>query len=84
MARVLLAVAVALTPTAAILLADEASLRALYKATGGTAWANNSGWLGNENSCTWHGVMCDDAAVVVGLELRSNVHFVTKSNTFGL
>ena len=49
--------------TAAIPTAERDALVALYNATGGDGWHDNSGWLGNAGSeCSWSGIWCDDAA----------------------
>jgi len=37
---------------------DVDGLTALYTATSGPNWFNNSGWLGTGSPCSWHGVTC--------------------------
>ena len=40
------------------------ALRAFFKATGGSAWRDSSGWLGNGDPCTtWNGVGCLEGKV---------------------
>ncbi len=34
------------------------ALVALFNATDGTNWTNNSGWLESDIPCSWHGVVC--------------------------
>lgn len=44
---------------------EKEALIALYNATGGDNWTNNTGWLGAEGTeCSWFGVICDDSGVV--------------------
>ena len=44
---------------------EKEALVALYNATGGDNWTNNTGWLGAEGTeCSWFGVICDDSGVV--------------------
>ena len=38
---------------------DRAALVALYDATGGANWANNTNWLSTEALSEWHGVQTD-------------------------
>ena len=52
--------------------ADRAALVALYNATGGPNWTNNTNWLSNENVNEWHGVTTDDDGRVTELNLREN------------
>lgn len=59
---------------------ERQALIALYNATGGSQWSNNSGWLGASGTeCKWYGVTCDYPAhiqkrppFVVSLELSNN------------
>ena len=46
-------------------------LIALYQRTDGKNWTNQSGWLVNEDHCSWFGVNCIDGAVT-RLDLDSN------------
>ena len=39
---------------------DRTALIALYNATGGPNWTNNTNWLSNETVDEWHGVTIDD------------------------
>lgn len=44
---------------------EKEALIALYNATGGDNWTNNTGWLGADGTeCSWFGVICDDSGVV--------------------
>ncbi len=47
------------------------ALVALYNATDGPNWTNNSGWLETDTPCSWHGVTCG-AGYVKRLRLRNN------------
>ena len=51
---------------------DRAALVALYNATGGANWTNNTNWLSNEALSEWHGVTTDANGRVTGLILHSN------------
>ena len=42
--------------------ADREALVALYDATGGTNWTNNTNWLSNEPLSEWYGVETDETA----------------------
>ncbi len=59
---------------AAIPAAERAALVALYESTGGDAWLERDGWLGEAGSeCSWHGVLCDPGRThVLALNLVSN------------
>ncbi|MFY0625914.1 MAG: leucine-rich repeat domain-containing protein [Reichenbachiella sp.] len=49
------------------------ALMAIYNATDGANWSNNSGWDGETADFnTWHGVTADDDNNVIGLDLASN------------
>ncbi len=54
--------------------AERAALAALYRSTGGAAWRDRSGWLGEPGTeCRWHGVVCDSQeSAVAELRLASN------------
>ena len=47
------------------------ALEALYNATGGPSWTQNSGWLADFEPCGWHGVSCAGSNVV-SLSLADN------------
>ena len=59
---------------AAIPAIERDALVALYNATGGDNWTDNTNWLGAEGTeCTWFGVTChDDENNVRHLALRNN------------
>jgi len=40
------------------------ALVAIYEATGGENWINNTGWLQEADPCQWYGVSCSDGNVV--------------------
>jgi len=46
-------------------------LLALYQRTGGENWTNQSGWLVNEDPCSWYGVTCVDGSMQ-SLDLANN------------
>ena len=48
---------------------DRAALVALYNATGGAGWSNNTNWLSDRPVSEWHGVTTDDAGRVISLVL---------------
>ena len=50
---------------------DKAALVALYNATNGQSWIDNTGWLTDQDYCTWRGVTCV-ASMVTGISLASN------------
>ena len=52
--------------------ADRAALVALYNATDGPNWANNTNWLSDEPLGEWHGVQIGQAGRVVDLRLYEN------------
>ncbi len=56
------------SPTAS----DRAALVALYHATNGPNWANNSNWLSDRPLNEWHGVSTDGEGRVTGLALERN------------
>ena len=47
------------------------ALVALYDATGGKSWTNQTGWLNDSDPCSWYGVSCSQG-VVVALDLFAN------------
>ena len=49
--------------------ADRAALVALYNATGGPNWTNNTNWLSNEALSEWHRVETDEDGRVTALRL---------------
>ena len=51
---------------------DRASLVALYNATGGANWTNNTNWLTTAPIGQWHGVTTDSQGRVTELNLTSN------------
>ena len=51
---------------------DRAILETFYEATGGSAWANNDGWLTDAPLSKWYGVRTDRGGRVVELELIAN------------
>ena len=52
--------------------ADKAALTALYNATGGADWTDNTNWLSNESLGDWHGVDTNDDGRVTDLDLYNN------------
>ena len=51
---------------------DRAALVALYNATGGANWTNNTNWLTNEALSEWYGVTTNSDGRVTSLDLNSN------------
>ena len=51
---------------------DRAALVALYHATGGPNWANNSGWLTGAPLDEWHGINTDSNGRVLRIQLVEN------------
>ena len=51
---------------------DRAALVALYNATDGPNWLNNTSWLTDTPIGKWHGVTTDDGGRVTELDLRDN------------
>ena len=51
---------------------NRAALVALYKATDGDNWTNNTNWLSDKPLREWHGVRTDDNEWVTSLELSGN------------
>ncbi len=52
--------------------ADRAALDALYNATGGDNWSNNTNWRSDAPLGQWHGVTTDDAGRVTKIVLTKN------------
>ena len=52
-------------------LTDRQILEALYDATDGANWTNNKDWKSAGSVCTWHGVECENGAVI-DLDLSDN------------
>ena len=72
----------ALAPGAEAVLpaAEINALRALYKATGGAAWKNNSGWLvDGTDPCSWFGVQC----AVTGGQQHVSELLISNNNLVG-
>ena len=53
-------------------LSDRDILVALYDATGGSNWTNNTNWLSDEPIGTWHGVTTNSDGRVTSLTLYGN------------
>ena len=51
---------------------DRATLVALYNATDGSNWANNTNWLSDRPLGEWHGVTADAGGRVTELHLPEN------------
>ena len=51
---------------------DRAALAALYNATNGSSWQDDTNWLSNGPLGEWHGVSTDADGRVAGLDLRNN------------
>ena len=51
---------------------DRAALVALYNATDGANWTENTNWLSNEPLGEWHGVTTEEDGRVTELNLREN------------
>ena len=51
---------------------DRAALEALYNATGGPNWTNNTNWLSSLPLSDWHGVTVDGNGCVAVLTLSDN------------
>ena len=47
-------------------------LTALYEATDGDNWTNNTNWMSDKPVSEWHGVTTDDHANIIRLELDDN------------
>ena len=57
------------TTVTALTKSDRAALVALYNATDGANWRNNTNWLSDEPLDTWEGVTTDDRGRVIQLHL---------------
>ncbi len=65
--------AIAAPPTsAASQTGDRAALVALYRATGGPNWRNDTNWLSDRPLDAWYGVTTNDSGRVTGLDLHDN------------
>ena len=53
-------------------LSERATLIALYRATDGPNWAQNTNWLSDAPVGEWHGVTTDSGGRVTKLELGAN------------
>ena len=51
---------------------DRLALMALYNATDGPNWTNNTNWLTDEPLTVWHGVVTDAGGRVIELHLTYN------------
>ncbi|NIT59984.1 MAG: hypothetical protein GWN00_28320, partial [Aliifodinibius sp.] len=51
---------------------DRRALMDLYEATGGTGWANDSGWGSGNPSGSWYGIEVNGNGRVVRVDLRGN------------
>ena len=51
---------------------DRTALMALYNATGGDKWTNNTNWLTSRTLSTWDGVITDSHGRITELNLTSN------------
>ena len=51
---------------------DAETLSAIYQATGGEQWTDNTNWLSDEPLGEWFGVSTDSAGRVVRLQLWAN------------
>lgn len=51
---------------------DRQVLIALFNATEGTNWTENTGWMGEQSLDEWHGVTTDVNGRVIGLNLHDN------------
>ena len=51
---------------------DRAALVALYNATNGNAWTDNTAWLTDEDHCAWSGLTCNESGLVTRLSLGRN------------
>jgi hypothetical protein len=59
------------TDTLGISYTEEQALVALYRQTGGEDWRDRTGWLTEDDPCTWAGVTCEGSRVT-GLTLAGN------------
>ena len=64
------------TPTATVegsTLTDREALVALYNATDGANWTDNTNWLSQEPLSTWHGITTNSDGNVTNISLPGNV-----------
>ena len=62
----------AVTPDATASASDREALVALYNATDGSNWGDNSNWLSSEPLGNWYGVTVDDNGRVIEMTLWAN------------
>ena len=60
------------TPRAGDVNADRAALAALYNATNGSSWQDDTNWLSNRPLGEWYGVSTDADGRVADLRLEGN------------
>ena len=60
------------TPRAGDVNTDRAALAALYNATNGSSWQDDTNWLSNGPLGEWHGISTDADGCVTELSLGSN------------
>jgi len=77
LAAILSLVAVADSVDKAVVPGDRVGLDAIFDATDGQHWRNNTGWLSDSCWCTWYGVTCYNGtlgacASVYAIDLSSN------------
>ena len=60
------------TPPPAQTSSEREALVALYRASDGPNWRNNTNWLSDKPLDEWHGVSTDSAGSVIGLDLGNN------------
>eukprot|EP00984_Skeletonema_dohrnii_P033127 scaffold28633_cov67-Skeletonema_dohrnii-CCMP3373.AAC.4 len=51
---------------------ERPSLEAIYNATDGQNWINDTGWMNETDHCQWYGISCDDDRFVTSIDLRDN------------
>ncbi|PRP79031.1 RHS repeat-associated core domain-containing protein [Planoprotostelium fungivorum] len=52
---------------------EKNTLLSLYESTGGSSWANQTGWSSpNSDPCTWFGVTCNGIPSIASLHLNGN------------
>lgn len=56
-------------PCASSTLEQRYGLTTLYFATQGEEWSDNSGWLGDEQECSWTGIECESGSETITLLL---------------
>ena len=60
------------TPTPAVSISDRDILIALYEATGGANWSDDSNWLSDAPIGEWHGVTTNGSGRVTELDFSGN------------